>query len=89
MCYGRFRLTLFWLIVILVCVLGAFGNAEEKTSSQKLKTPTTNNSNKKRKNSLRMSKLAKQHLSDEHNPNNYPKLIGVDFSGKKVLVKNI
>ena len=35
----------------------------------------------KKKRELRMSKLARHHLSDESNPNNFPKALGIDFPG--------
>ena len=34
-----------------------------------------------KKRGLRMSKIAREHLSDEKNPNNFPKLLGLEFPG--------
>jgi len=45
---------------------------------------STSTASKKSKRELRMSKLARDHLSDEKNPNNYPKALGIDFPGCQV-----
>ena len=50
-------------------------NALNVTSSYSSPQP------KKNKRELRMSKLARQHLSDENNANNYPRALGIDFPG--------
>lgn len=34
-----------------------------------------------KKRNLRMSEIAKKYLSDENNPNNFPKMLGIDFAG--------
>lgn len=43
-----------------------------------------NSSQSQKSRAVRMSKYAKQHLSDENNPNNYPRLLGIDFPGCKI-----
>lgn len=63
-------------------------NQDAVTGNQtQTETPTINvtgNSTKKNKRELRMSKLARDHLSDENNPNNYPKALGIEFPGCQV-----
>ena len=36
---------------------------------------------------LRMSQIARHHLSDEQNPNNFPRMLGIPFAGMSYSLK--
>ena len=44
-------------------------------------------SSTKTKRVLRMSQIARYHLSDENNPNNFPRLLGLQFAGMSFFFK--
>ncbi|XP_047137907.1 tetratricopeptide repeat protein 13 isoform X1 [Hydra vulgaris] len=68
------------LIVFLVLfVLFIFDTSAVDDDAHPQKT-----SKDKKKRSLHMSKIAKAHLSDDNNPNNYPRLLGIEFEGCRV-----
>ena len=73
-------ITLSWEIS---CQQSTVGNDQSSAESKTISTPTPA-ANVPLKRGLRMSKIAKEHLSDEKNPNNMPKLLGIDFPGKYV-----
>ena len=74
--YRRCKLIGLWLVLCIFMLFSTdFTNGEDKSPSQSPKPA------KKPQRALRMSKLARQHLSDENNPNNFPRTLGIDFPG--------
>ena len=45
----------------------------------------TSKSATKTKRVLRMSQIARDHLSDEQNPNNFPRMLGIPFAGMDIV----
>ena len=56
-------------------------NLSDAKNDEEQEQQNQDSQNKKRR-GLRMSKIARDHLSDEKNPNNFPKLLGIEFPGK-------
>ena len=84
------KIAIIYSILSLLVATGDVTNIGDKTSTStsslngKKNTDDvkqSHDSNKKQK-GLRMSKIARDHLSDEKNPNNFPKLIGIEFPGE-------
>jgi len=74
-------LILFTLFLDIYCEQSSTEVGDDQTSAAEFKTTSAPPSNVPLKRGLRMSKIAKEHLSDEKNPNNLPKLLGIDFPG--------
>ncbi|XP_066916060.1 tetratricopeptide repeat protein 13-like [Clytia hemisphaerica] len=68
-----------WLLLFGQLLFWKCSFAQKNSQKAQDKQPSLDPS----KHSFRMSKIARQHLSDEKNPNNFPKLLGVDFPGCK------
>ena len=91
----------FHLQIVIICnifsLLAATGhvtNIGDETSSSSTSSSSTsslndigqqNHDSNKKQRGLQMSKIARDHLSDEKNPNNFPKLLGIEFPGEYFL----